>query len=175
MPVQIRQAVPDDLDALFRLAYDTFVERWAPHYTSEDMALYLKTGFIREQMAEELESPDACRYFISNEGDTWTGYAKVMMGSHDARWQGKTVAEIERFYLFREFHGQGMAQALMDHILEVLEQHSVEWVYLGVDVNNHRAIRFYEKYGFRQYGHKPFPVGSVIDMDQLMERKVRND
>jgi ribosomal protein S18 acetylase RimI-like enzyme len=43
-------------------------------------------------------------------------------------------------------------------------------VWLGVNQENSRAIRFYEKSGFRKVGTKTFLLGSRIEHDFVMER-----
>ncbi len=41
-------------------------------------------------------------------------------------------------------------------------------LYLSVYVENQRAKRFYERYGFLDIGRYDFPVGDHIDEDRLM-------
>jgi ribosomal protein S18 acetylase RimI-like enzyme len=42
--------------------------------------------------------------------------------------------------------------------------------WLGVNSQNARAIRFYEKSGFRKVGTKSFRLGSTIEHDFVLER-----
>jgi ribosomal protein S18 acetylase RimI-like enzyme len=39
---------------------------------------------------------------------------------------------------------------------------------LSVYIDNHRARRFYERYGFEEVGRYAFPVGGTIDDDRIM-------
>jgi diamine N-acetyltransferase len=43
-------------------------------------------------------------------------------------------------------------------------------LWLGVNSQNARAIRFYEKSGFRRVGTKSFKLGSTVEHDFVMER-----
>jgi ribosomal protein S18 acetylase RimI-like enzyme len=43
-------------------------------------------------------------------------------------------------------------------------------LWLGVNSQNARAIRFYEKSGFRKVGTKSFRLGSTVEHDFVMER-----
>jgi diamine N-acetyltransferase len=45
-------------------------------------------------------------------------------------------------------------------------------VWLGVNSQNARAIRFYEKSGFRKAGAKSFRLGSTVEHDFVLERAV---
>jgi ribosomal protein S18 acetylase RimI-like enzyme len=43
-------------------------------------------------------------------------------------------------------------------------------MWLGVNSQNARAIRFYEKSGFRKVGTKSFQLGGTVEHDFVMER-----
>jgi ribosomal protein S18 acetylase RimI-like enzyme len=45
-------------------------------------------------------------------------------------------------------------------------------VWLGVNSQNARAIRFYEKSGFRKVGSKSFRLGTTVEHDFVLERAV---
>ena len=61
-------------------------------------------------------------------------------------------AEIFTFYLLPEFTGQGLGKKLMNHVAEELKSLGFSQIFLFVLENNHTAIRFYEKYGFKSNG-----------------------
>jgi ribosomal protein S18 acetylase RimI-like enzyme len=45
-------------------------------------------------------------------------------------------------------------------------------MWLGVNSQNAKAIRFYEKSGFRKVGTKSFNLGTTVEHDFVMERAV---
>jgi ribosomal protein S18 acetylase RimI-like enzyme len=47
-------------------------------------------------------------------------------------------------------------------------------IWLGVNSENARAIRFYEKSGFRRVGTKSFQLGTTVEHDFVMERALGN-
>ena len=47
-----------------------------------------------------------------------------------------------------------------------------EVCWLGVWEENHRAISFYQKFGFEKIGVKEFLVGSVVDRDWILELRL---
>ncbi len=71
--------------------------------------------------------------------------------------------ELVALYLLREFHGRGLGLSLMNAVCALLPKNrrTVLWVLEG----NVRAIRFYERYGFRFTGEvKDTPFGKELQM-----------
>ncbi|MFM2136516.1 MAG: hypothetical protein RL021_1916 [Bacteroidota bacterium] len=172
MNIRWRIADQNDAETVAALSHSTFVEMWQPFYTPQDMQVYTKEAFSLPAILSLLSKPEIHRFVLAEMDNEFAGYAKITLGSSLEDFPGASVMEIERFYLFRKYHGTGIAQALMDYILKEAEARGMEWIFLGVDVNNHRAIRFYSRYGFEVYGRKDFRVGTVVDTDQLMRRRV---
>ena len=74
--------------------------------------------------------------------------------------------ELKRIYVLTEFHGKGIAQKLMNFILDFATEKKYEVVWLGVWEHNLRAQKFYEKYGFVNSGYThDFPIGSTPQTD----------
>ncbi|HIZ48589.1 MAG TPA: GNAT family N-acetyltransferase, partial [Candidatus Gemmiger excrementavium] len=66
--------------------------------------------------------------------------------------------------------GQGVGSALMARLLVFARKHGVEIINLEVRSDNLRAIRLYEKYGFRRIGTSPafFKIGGqYVDAEMM--------
>lgn len=72
-----------------------------------------------------------------------TGYLCPMLRS------GAMRAEIEEFFVKKEYRGNGNATKLMDAFFTWCKKHSVQKVNLESDNELHRAHSFYQKYGFK--------------------------
>jgi ribosomal protein S18 acetylase RimI-like enzyme len=57
---------------------------------------------------------------------------------------------------------------LMNKLIEHAKEGKHDLIWLGVWPNNHRAIKFYEKFGFTKVGEHSFPVGETMDTDDIM-------
>jgi GNAT superfamily N-acetyltransferase len=78
--------------------------------------------------------------------------------------------ELSKFYLLAEAHGTGASAALMAATLDAARARGAAAMWLGVNQENARANRFYEKNGFVQVGVKHFLVGENLEDDFVRER-----
>lgn len=78
---------------------------------------------------------------------------------------------LQGLYIYKEFQGTGLAQDLMARF-EGWEDKSLD-TQLGVVEYNKRAIKFYEKYGFKDYGVKYNIEDKIpcIDMVKLNKKE----
>ena len=60
----------------------------------------------------------------------------------------------------------------MDQCLQFANEEVYEWLWLGVNVDNIKAIDFYKRYGFIIFGERNFKLGEAIDTDFLMKKKL---
>ena len=172
MNISIFKAAPKHLAMVVRIGVDTFDETWGHAYSAEDMRNYMNEAFDLNKIRKELEDIETNTFLMVTVEGEMAGYAKLRRDSVFEETKGSKTIELERFYFMRKFHGKGVAQTLMEKVLKLSRDEYMEWVVLGVDVNNFRAIRFYTRYGFEVFGHKIFRVGSVEDNDQLMKLKL---
>ena len=47
-----------------------------------------------------------------------------------------------------------------------------DWIWLGTNQGNERALRFYRKHGFGIIGRRTFEVGPVVEVDFVLARPV---
>lgn len=97
---------------------------------------------------------------VAKEGDRVLGF--VSYGERGGEAPG--VGEIFALYVLAERYGTGLGHRLMEAALEQLRDYSE--VRLWVLQENRRAIRFYEKWGFR-------PDGTEKDLPALSAREIR--
>ena len=63
--------------------------------------------------------------------------------------------------LLPRLQGQGMGLAMIETLLRALRNQGARGVHLGCDVANHRALKFYDTYGFRRFAAEPEWPGTV--------------
>lgn len=175
--ITIRAAGRADAPALADLAAETFPLACPPHTTAASIAAFIAEHFTVARFEEYLA--DASRRLLVEEdaGDAgrFVGYSMLIGGEPGdldaaAAVTRRPVVELSKFYTRAVAHGTGVAAPLMAATLEAAEATGVASVWLGVNEENARAIRFYEKHGFAKVGRKHFTVGGRVEDDWVLER-----
>lgn len=169
--MKIRKINIDDLEALRNLSIQTFKETFEEVNTEEDMQKYLLENLSIEKLNSELENPNSEFYFAEN-NDEILGYLKLNFKDAQTEKLEENHFEIERIYVLKAFLGQKIGQILFDKAIEIGREKNLEYVWLGVWEENHRAIRFYGKNGFEIFGKHDFVLGEDIQTDLLMKMKI---
>ena len=169
--MKIRKINIDDLEALRNLSIQTFKETFEEVNTEEDMQKYLDENLSIEKLKTELENPNSEFYFAEN-NDEILGYLKLNFKDAQTEKLEENHFEIERIYVLKAFLGQKIGQILFDKAIEIGREKNLEYVWLGVWEENHRAIRFYEKNGFEIFGKHDFVLGEDVQTDLLMKMKI---
>jgi len=166
MEINIRRLNINDAGLLTAVARQTFYDTFIDTCTEEDMQSFLDQNYNATQLEAELSNSETYCFFAEAAGKP-VGYLQFMEDYKSFEMMKKWKAlELKRIYVLEEFHGQGIAQKLMEHILQFAAEKQYEVVWLGVWENNVRAQKFYEKYGFKNSGFThDFPLGNTPQTD----------
>jgi len=167
MNVKITPAQITDAALLCQLGAQTFEDTFAHLNTEENMKLYLSSTFTVQAVEEELSEQDN-RFYIVYADEVAAGYIKLRTAKKLEQLKGLIALEIERFYVLKIFHGKGLAQTMMDFCIETANNNNANVLWLGVWELNPRAIRFYDKFGFKQFGKQVFMMVEEEQWDKLM-------
>ena len=169
--MQIRKLDITDLENLQKISITTFRETFEEVNSEEDMQKYLDENLSLERLKNELENLDSEFYFIENKNKN-LGYLKLNFGNAQTEKVEENYFEIERIYVLKAFLGQKIGQILFDKAIEIGREKNLEYVWLGVWEENHRAIHFYGKNGFEIFGKHDFVLGEDVQTDLLMKMKI---
>jgi GNAT superfamily N-acetyltransferase len=169
--VRIRRATESDATMLSEIALKIFLDTFAAQNRPEDIELHVKRSYSPEIQLEEL--CDATKtYLIAEVDGKPVGFAMVGEALSDTCAAFESPVELFRFYVAQEQHGRGVAQLMMDAVEDVARDMGGCTLCLGVWEHNPRAIRFYEKIGFRDAGAQPYLLGKDLQTDRVMVRKI---
>ena len=177
MSVSIRRATPADAPALVSVAAATFALACPPGTTEANIALFIQTSLSRQAFEGYLAS-QVRRLWLAEEDGKPVGYAMAVHGEPtDPDIQAAVVerpsVELSKIYVRESHHGSGVATALMDAAISEAADSGAASVWLGVNQQNVRANRFYEKQGFVLRGTRFFQVGDSTEADYVRELPLR--
>ncbi len=166
MQITTRRIGTDDVPVLTRMARETFFDTFTGTCTEQDMQGFLDTYFTEQVLGRQVND-QANKYFFAEVDGIPAGYLQFMEDYSGFPMMKKWKAlELKRIYVRKEYQGKGIAQALMEFILNYAVENKYEVVWLGVWEHNIRAQKFYEKYGFVNSGYThDFPIGDTPQTD----------
>lgn len=167
---QIRVAHADDAAALAELAERTFRATFGELNRAGDMEAHCRNTYGPDLQAAEIADPGRTT-LLCHVGDRLAGYGQLRWNTGPTCVIARRPAEIQRLYVDAPWHGKGIAQLLMDSLLEKAAATGADVVWLGVWERNPRAIAFYRKSGFDIVGEHTFLLGTDPQRDLVLARK----
>ncbi|MGN6375867.1 MAG: GNAT family N-acetyltransferase [Sphingomonas sp.] len=163
--IAYRDAIAADGPELAEMAKRSFVETFGTLYRASDLAAFLDDTFGDEGLPSQLADP-AYAVRLATEDGRIIGFAKLGPVAFPGDWPADAI-ELHQLYVLGGWHGEGVGPALMDWVIERARADRHSEVVLSVYVDNHRAQRFYARYGFEEVGRYEFRVGDTIDDDRI--------
>ena len=169
--MKIREVTIEDLEQLLEIGIHTFSETFASANSEEDMIAYLAQGFSLAKLKNELTDHNTEFYFVEDKGQA-IGYLKINTGTAQTEMKDENTLEVERFYVRKEHQGKKVGQLLFEKALALSKNKNVKFIWLGVWEENSKAIRFYEKNGFKPFDKHIFVLGNDVQTDILMKLEI---
>ena len=157
----IREALPDEAEALAELQRDASVAAFAHIFPSELYAFPLDA--VRARWTEALENPQLTVLVAEVDG------APAGIAGCRTEW-------LDGLYVRPEHWGRGLGRKLHDEVLSRLRKDGSTRCHLWVLEANDRARRFYERLGWRENGDtrvvpyppNPIDVGYTIELETTL-------
>ena len=169
--IKIEKATISDLECIQEISKQTFVETFASVNTPKNIENYVQENFNLERLASEINNPESDFYLAFSEMKT-IGYLKINFENSQTEISYKKALEIHRIYVLKEFHGKNIGQLLLDEAIKIAKQARVDYLWLGVWDENHRALQFYSKNGFTAFDKHIFTLGNDAQTDLLMQLQI---
>ncbi|MEL6856794.1 MAG: GNAT family N-acetyltransferase [Pseudomonadota bacterium] len=168
--IRIRRAGPGEENTLSVIGAATFLEAFTFDIKGPALVAHCQSQHSADVYRTYLETDDpryAC--WIAEYAPTGApiGYAvacppdlPVEVGDNDI--------ELKRIYVFSRFHGSGAGKLLNEQVNAHAKALNCPRIFLGTYEENHRAIAFYKRAGYRLAGTRQFQVGDEIYDDIVM-------
>lgn len=161
---QIRTATAADAQRLSLVANATFLETFAGAIAGDALVAHCTEAHAAERFAAQIEN--GARGWLAEIGGAPIGYALLTKPELDAAQSGDI--ELKKIYLLSRFHGTGIARELFEAAVD--GAYGFRRLLLGVKDDNHRAIAFYTKQGFKQIDTRKYDVGGTLYDDVVLAR-----
>ncbi|ELK48504.1 GNAT family N-acetyltransferase [Halobacillus sp. BAB-2008] len=174
MDIHIKACGQEQAHTLLSIGKETFYDTFAAQNTEKNMNDYLAQAYTIERMEAELAEDDSFFYCMFVDG-VLAGYLKVNIGDSQSEPMGEEALEVERIYIRKAFHRQGLGRRLLTYALDLAGRWDKSEVWLGVWEKNEPALVFYERLGFRRIGEHSFYMGEDEQTDYLMAKTLKEE
>lgn len=162
-----RLGADDDAGRLSRLMRASFRAAYHEATTAENLARFLEASYSPERQAAELADPQLVTWVLTDLSD-WVGYAQLRCSTPAPDSVPEAAIELGRIYLLPEWQGSGAARQLLAAVEAEARRRGRTALWLLVYPPAQRAVRFYEREGFRVVGTAPFQFGAQLEQDWVM-------
>lgn len=169
--IQLIKAIPSDMEKIRKIGIDTIIETFAMSNEDENTQKYLNESFDPEKVLKELTNPGS-EFYLAESDNKVIGYLKINFDKAQSDINDPNSLEIERIYVYKEYHGKGIGKILFDKAIDIALRNNLKYVWLGVWEKNFRALSFYRKNGFIEFDKHIFRYGNDDQTDLLMKLKL---
>lgn len=148
----------------FRAAYD-----W--YNTEEDMNKYVRENFTAAKMESEIND-SAIVYLLAYADEELVGYAKLSMQPVEFKTVSERPLEIARLYTKPELIGKGIGKKLIEESVLFAMKNKFDSLCLSAWQQNEKAVSFYKREGFEIAGTTTFVLGTDVQDDFIMVKRL---
>ena len=160
MNIRIIVAGPSHADAIAMIGRISFRNSFGQFFKNkEELHEYLDYTYDPAKISRSIDKEDNL-FFLALLENVPVGFAKVKKNSLNEQIESVAQMELQKIYVLPYYHGSGAGTALLQHVQVFAEESQPDYLWLDTLTTNAKAIRFYEKNGFRKAGKHHFVIGT---------------
>ncbi|MTI31148.1 GNAT family N-acetyltransferase [Xanthovirga aplysinae] len=139
--------------------YDLMKKIYPPvyqHLWPDKGEWYLKEIYSEENLRKELNNPNSRYYFVLYDKDI-VGILRVLLRENFPETKKNHSTKLQRIYLDSSVHGKGIGRKLITWVEKIFCTQKNSLLWLEAMDSQDKAIRFYEKLGFKINGNFRYP------------------
>ncbi len=172
----IRRLTILDASGLSQLAQRTFVAAFGPKIQDPQMQEkfddYVQHGYAIEKMKALLKRDD-CWCFGFMEKDSLIGFIQCSAPSNQSLKRGEDCLEVDRLYVDSSRTGEGLGAKLLSYGIDHASFLGKNKVWLRVWCHNPDAVRFYERFDFKEVDRAADKWNHPGDFDYVLEKEIK--
>lgn len=160
MPVTIIRADVSHAANIATIGKKSFRHAFEHLFNSgQELLEYLEQTYDPVKLARSIRKENNV-YFLALEGVVPVGFVKVKKHSLNEQIESGSQMELQKIYVLPAYQQGGAGSALMKAVKELSKEVYPDHIWLDTHTANNRAIRFYEKNGFKKIGLHHFTIGT---------------
>jgi len=137
-----------DAELISQMAIQTFYESHGTSASEKDIEEYtnqkLNVALFKEELA------DAKNIFrVAYLNDVPVAFSKIIYNFSNLKINEVPVCKMEKIYVLKKYYTQKIGKPLFDLNIKLAKENKQKGIWLYVWTENKRAVRFYEKEGFK--------------------------
>lgn len=173
MHFDLRPAASSQAPLLSRLMTETFLAAYGDVAPPAAIAAHIARHYDAGEIARRIDA-GAIEVHLLRAGAADAGYLQLGFGVPPPEpLCGRSTLEVQRCYLRPDYIGSGAGGMLIGRAQERARETGVDAVHLSVYQLAPRAVRFYEKHGFRRAAPIKYYIEDVEYDDWLMVWEVQ--
>lgn len=158
--LSVRQATPDDLPLIRRMAGEVFPATYRDILSPAQLEYMMEWMYSPESLRRQMREGHV--YFIAAAGDEPCGYLSVERQEAD-------LFHLQKIYVLPRFQGSGAGALLFRRAVAYIREVHPAPCRMELNVNrNNRAVHFYERMGMRRLREGDFPIGDGYYMNDYI-------
>jgi GNAT superfamily N-acetyltransferase len=144
-------AAPEDALCLSVLAIQVFLDTYATEGIRPEIAREVLSSYSQVVFTEAIAANDS-RIAVAEIKGHMVGFAQVTLGATHELAPGGVQAELLRLYVQEPFTGAKVGTQLLAQAEYIASERGATVLWLTPWVHNHRALAFYARRGYTDYG-----------------------
>lgn len=153
----IVRAKDKDFKLLADIAKVSFAESHGNSASAADINKYVIERYNYDVFSQELNDHENIYHIIYHDKKP-AGYSKIIYNVPHSNIGIENVTKLDRIYLLKEFCGLRLGLEVFNFNIELSKQNNQSGMWLFVWKENHRAVNFYKKTGFKIIGSHDFKL-----------------
>ena len=154
--VSLHRMTRQEVDAVGALARIVWQATYPALISQAQIDVMLADRYAAHRMLAQLDDPSHA-WWIARRDASPVGFAHAMLDGTDCK--------LDKLYVHPDHQRRGIGAALLRTVQDWARRQQAQRLWLQVNRGNARAVRAYEKYGFRIVESRVFDIGHGFVMD----------
>jgi GNAT superfamily N-acetyltransferase len=172
--LRLRPATADDALCLGVLGTQVFLDTYATRGIRPTLAREVLAAFSPGSCAALLRGSGS-RVCVAEFDGHLVGFSELRPGAAHERAPAGAQSELRRLYVQAPFSGRGVGLALLREAERAAAAGGTEALWLTSWAQNRRALRFYARCGYSDFGPTPYVFEDECHENRLLAKALRRD